>query len=80
MTLSIDPMLVGNSAQERNKRFGKMPKRGNIKYSSMGCGVVYDGKRGMGKRAYYHLQIATCLKRDFTPSAPKLIRNGVVIS
>ena len=79
MASSNDPMLDGKTARERNKRFPKMAARGDIRYSSMGCGVVHDGKTGMSRRAYYARQIATCLKYDTSVQAPRLIRNGVVV-
>jgi len=74
-----DAMFNGKTAKERNKRFGKMKKRGDIRWSSAGHGIVYDGKVGTSSRTYYALQIKTCLRHDTTAQSPRLIRNGVVV-
>lgn len=73
-----------DTVREMNKEFGKLDKPRDTKWSSRGCGVVYEPARGLSPRQYETLELGRALTfsgegvgeskiiRDYTPTPRKV--------
>lgn len=70
-------MLRGETARARNKRFARMPKKRDEKFSSRGAGVVYEPVR-TSRRKYYAMQLERVAREAVSNYEPetRLIKRG----
>ena len=70
---------ITGSVKQRNARFKKSPKRGDIRWSSRGAGVVYTPKKPPTSRQLWLARVDAQARAAARNTPCLLIRNGVVV-